>query len=219
MARVPSLKSTIRSSEEMPLSRQEARWRDPDSNRGHHDFQSTGIWAGKGRKSPANRRVAGRAACGSIPVVAGSCPQLKDVAPVPRPFRPHPRRRYVQTASMPLREPGIEFSNPTSSAWNMQSSARRSNVFPPRRCSKPSDLSRRSAGSTRQGHRGARRWSYARSGGLGSCELTTQVTSCPRPRRQASGQRVHWPPASAAPWPRARQRDAASPHHAQASCH
>ena len=38
------------------------------------------------------------------------------------------------------------------------------------------DLSRRSAGSMRRGRQGPRLRSYARCRGLGSCELTTQVT-------------------------------------------
>jgi hypothetical protein len=78
-------------------------------------FSGTRRNAGKGPKSPANRRVADRARCAVIPVVAGSCPRLKDVAPVPRPFRPRPRGRYVADRVLPLREPGIEFSNPTRS--------------------------------------------------------------------------------------------------------
>jgi hypothetical protein len=53
---------------------------------------------------PANRRVAGRARRASIPVVSGGSGWIWDVAGRPRPFRPHPRRRYVQTAFMPLRE-------------------------------------------------------------------------------------------------------------------
>ena len=61
-------------------------------------FSGTPERAGKDPKSPANRRVAGWAACGSIPVVAGSCPRLKDVAAPPRPFRPYPRRRSAHTA-------------------------------------------------------------------------------------------------------------------------
>jgi len=50
-------------------------------------FSGTRRQAEKSRKSPANRRVAGRARCTAIPVVAGGCPWVKDVAGPPRPFQ------------------------------------------------------------------------------------------------------------------------------------
>jgi hypothetical protein len=50
-------------------------------------FSGTRIWAGKRRKSPANRRVADPRCCTSIPVDWCSCPRVKDVARPPRPFR------------------------------------------------------------------------------------------------------------------------------------
>jgi hypothetical protein len=47
----------------------------------------TRIWAGKRRKSPANRRVAGRARGATISAVCRGCARVKDVAGRPRPLR------------------------------------------------------------------------------------------------------------------------------------
>jgi hypothetical protein len=78
-------------------------------------FSGTGNLCRKRQKRPANRLVDDCVCSTSIPVVAGSCLRLKDVAPAPRPFRPVQEDARSQTAFMPLREPGIEFSNPTGS--------------------------------------------------------------------------------------------------------
>jgi hypothetical protein len=78
----------------------------------------------KAPKSPANRRVAGRARRVQIPVVAGSFPRLKDVAPAPRPFRPHPRRRSCRRRLCP-------YASPESSFRTLR--RRRPRYTPPRR--------------------------------------------------------------------------------------
>ncbi len=48
-----------------------------------------------------------------IPVVAGSCPRLKDVAPAPRPFRPHPEDATCRPRLCPYASPESSFLNPT----------------------------------------------------------------------------------------------------------
>jgi hypothetical protein len=80
--------TTRPAAQDQPTCRHFAKWRDSESNRGHHDFQGPddgGVEPKKPCKS-ACLTVSHRARCASIPVVFGGCRWVMDVGGPPRPL-------------------------------------------------------------------------------------------------------------------------------------
>jgi len=63
----------------LPTCTHLSKWRDPESNRGHHDFQGRPAWPGSCGKA-CKSGYPGRVRSAVIPVDSRSCPWVKDVA-------------------------------------------------------------------------------------------------------------------------------------------